>query len=229
MSAQLSFDMMCHRQAPSPPRFPFSNWPVVVPSKLGMMGNVVCTFSLLISLPALTIHNGTLAVTVTWCCHLVLHTSAQISRQATVLTNRDFTLSNKSVPQRRLLIGLTLWHCCWYLWEEDGTSLKTFSANSCWQFRGCLWQECCCALVLRLFFFFFQANLAIFTPSPFIPITYHVSESLQYSGALYHGMPLQPFMWPCFVWFWYLSCRIEAQTTRSLKHLDHKPGWVKTG
>lgn len=75
MSARFSFAMMCCHWAPSPPP---SNWPVVVTGKLSTMGNVVYSCSLLISLPALTIHNGTLAVTVTWCCHLVLHTSAQI-------------------------------------------------------------------------------------------------------------------------------------------------------
>lgn len=164
MSAQLSFDMMCRQRAPSPPlSFP-SNWPVVVTGKLSTMGNVVCRSSLLISLPALTIHNGTLAVTVTWRCHLVLHTSAQISRRAAVLTNRDFTLSNKSVPQRRPLIGLASWHCCWCLWEEDGTPLKTASENSCWQFWGCLWQECCCAMVWR---HFLKLTLLYSHPCPF--------------------------------------------------------------
>lgn len=80
---------------------PASNRPVVVAGKLSNMGNVVCRSSLLVSLRALTIHNGTLAVTVTWRCHLVLHTSP--------------------------------------------------SANSCWQFQGCVWQECSCAMVWRHF------------------------------------------------------------------------------
>lgn len=47
--------------------------------QVSMLGNVVCRSSLLISVPVLMIHNSTLAVTVTWRCHLVLHTSAQIS------------------------------------------------------------------------------------------------------------------------------------------------------
>lgn len=67
MSAQLVFDMICHHKAPSPSLLSLflSNWPVVVTGKLNARGNVVCRSSLIISLPALTIHNGTLAVTVT--------------------------------------------------------------------------------------------------------------------------------------------------------------------
>lgn len=167
MSAQLSFDMMCRHRALFLPLFlsPASNRPMVeVASKLSTMGNVVCRSSLLVSLRALTIHNGTLAVTVTWRCHLVLHTSAQISRQGAVLTNRDFTLSNKSLPQRRPLIGLASWHCCWWIWEEDGNPLKKPSANSCWQFQGCVWQECSCAMVWR---HFLKPTLLYSHPYPF--------------------------------------------------------------
>lgn len=147
--------------------------------KLSTMGNVVCRSSLLVSLPALAIHNGTPAVTVTWRCHLVLHTSAQISWQAAVLTNRDFTLSNKSVPQRRPLIGLASWHCCGCLWEEDGTPLKTPSANSCWQFSGLLVTGMLLCYGVAAFS---EAKPATFTPSTLS--TNHISKGLWRSTAL---------------------------------------------
>lgn len=82
MSPRFSFDRICCHWVPLLPLrrcLPILNWPVVFASKLGMMGNVVCRSSLSISLPVLMIHNSVLAVTVTWCCQLVLHTSAPIS------------------------------------------------------------------------------------------------------------------------------------------------------
>lgn len=95
-------------KAPFPPVKPVT---VAITGKLRAARNLVCRSSLLTSLPALAVYYGTLAATVTWCCHLVLHTSTQISQQTAVLTNGDFTLSNKSAPRRRLLIGLASRHC----------------------------------------------------------------------------------------------------------------------
>lgn len=88
MSAELSFDMKCRHRFPSPASLPspLSNWPVVVTGKLGTWVMEFADPTPLISLPTLTSHKSTLAVTVTWRCHLVLHMSAQISQQAAVLT-----------------------------------------------------------------------------------------------------------------------------------------------
>lgn len=77
--------------------------------------------------------NSELVVAVIWCCYLVLHTFAQISQSARVLTNGDFSVLNKPVAQRRRLIGLVLRLCCdiFRKWkegpfEENATAVDNF-------------------------------------------------------------------------------------------------------
>lgn len=175
MSAQLSFDKMCFHRAPSSPLSLLSNWPVVVIGKLDTI--VVCRFSPLISFLALTIHTSTLAVTVTWRCHLVLHTSAQISQSAIVLTIRDFTLSNNSVPQKTVdwirIVTLKL--------MSLGRRWNPFEDGKCKQLvtiLRLLMKGMLCYDVAA----FSEANLAIFTPLPLL--TYWILKGLRCASAL---------------------------------------------
>lgn len=174
-------------QSPPPPN------KLVRVGKLSMMGNVVSSCPLHISLPALTIHNGTLAVTVTWSCHLVLHTSAQIQRWAAVLTNGDFTLSSKSAPQRRPLIGLALCHRRWSVWEEDGSPLKAHRCKQLLSFAG--------LYVIGILYMYFVAWRHFGSLTCSIPFEKN-----------FPPLPLQP-CGHVVIWFWNPSCYTEAPVT----------------
>ena len=189
----------------SPALVPLSNWPDMVTCKLSITCNVVCIAALVTSLPVLTIHNGTLAEIVTWHCHLVLHTSAQISKQAAVLRNRDITLSNKVSPSEKVAdwISIVTWLSMslgrgWNPFEE-GQRKQLLTISTCDKNVAMVWR---CFLMLTLLYSH-PCPFQLTTSQKACGTPQHCSMASKKNRPLCHH---NPWCGHVVIWFWYPSC-----------------------